>query len=380
MTNPADAAVLERLTDLIAKARAAGADAADAVRIDGTSLSMACRLGETETVERSEGQDLGLRVFVGRRQACVSSSDFSDTALDELVARAVAMAKAVPEDPYCGLADPDQLATGTVDLDMNDPTDSTPDGLAALAAAAEDAARAVPGVTNSEGAEASWSRTRVAIAASNGFARIYARTSHGLSASVLAGEGTGMERDYDYDATVFAEDLRPDVCLLDIRMPELDGIEATRLLAGPDVTDPLAVVVITTFDLDEYVHGALKAGARGFLLKDAGPDLLAQAVRAAANGDALIAPSVTARLLSTFSGLGDSTREPAAQPIAPLTEREEEVLVTVALGRTNAEIADVLCISLSTVKTHLASLMNKLGARNRVELAMWAYETDRVPK
>lgn len=182
------------------------------------------------------------------------------------------------------------------------------------------------------------------------------------------------------EAVELAEDLRPDVCLLDIRMPELDGIEATRLLAGPDVTDPLAVVVITTFDLDEYVHGALKAGARGFLLKDAGPDLLAQAVRAAANGDALIAPSVTARLLSTFSGLGNSTREPAAQPIAPLTEREEEVLVTVALGRTNAEIADVLCISLSTVKTHLASLMNKLGARNRVELAMWAYETDRVPK
>ena len=174
--------------------------------------------------------------------------------------------------------------------------------------------------------------------------------------------------------------LRPDVLLVDIRMPKLDGIEVTRRLAGPDVADPMAVVVITTFDLDEYVHGALKAGARGFLLKDAGPDLLAQAVRAAANGDALIAPSVTARLLSTFSGLGDSTREPAAQPIAPLTEREEEVLVTVALGRTNAEIADVLCISLSTVKTHLASLMNKLGARNRVELAMWAYETDRVPK
>ncbi len=179
------------------------------------------------------------------------------------------------------------------------------------------------------------------------------------------------------EAVELAEDLRPDVCLLDIRMPELDGIEATRLLAGPDVTDPLAVVVITTFDLDEYVHGALKAGARGFLLKDAGPDLLAQAVRAAANGDALIAPSVTARLLSTFSGLGDSTREPAAQPIAPLTEREEEVLVTVALGRTNAEIADVLCISLSTVKTHVASLMLKLSARNRVEVAMWAYESGR---
>ena len=181
------------------------------------------------------------------------------------------------------------------------------------------------------------------------------------------------------EALELARRLRPDVCLFDIRMPELDGIEVTRLLAGPDVADPIAIVVITTFDLDEYVHGALKAGARGFLLKDAGPDLLAQAVRSAASGDALIAPSVTARLLSTFSELGASSRAPAAQPIAPLTDREEEVLVTVALGRTNAEIANELSISLSTVKTHLASLMNKLGARNRVELAMWAYETGRMP-
>lgn len=181
------------------------------------------------------------------------------------------------------------------------------------------------------------------------------------------------------DALELARSLRPDVCLFDIRMPELDGIEVTRQLAGPDVEDPLAVVVITTFDLDEYVHGALKAGARGFLLKDAGPELLAQAVRAAAGGDALIAPSVTVRLLSTFADVGASTRDSAAQPIEPLTEREEQVLVTVARGRTNAEIADELSISLSTVKTHLASLMNKLGARNRVELAMWAYETDRMP-
>ncbi len=181
------------------------------------------------------------------------------------------------------------------------------------------------------------------------------------------------------EALELARRLRPDVCLLDIRMPELDGIEVTRLLAGPDAADPLAVVVITTFDLDEYVHGALKAGARGFLLKDAGPDLLAQAVRSADSGDALIAPSITARLLATFAEQGASSREPAAQPVTPLTEREEEVLITVALGHTNAEIADELSISLSTVKTHLASLMNKLGARNRVELAMWAYETDRMP-
>ncbi len=172
-----------------------------------------------------------------------------------------------------------------------------------------------------------------------------------------------------------ARRLRPDVCLFDIRMPELNGIEATRILAGPDVDDPMPVVVITTFDLDEYVHDALKAGARGFLLKDAGPELLVQAIHAAANGDALIAPSVTARLLSAFAS---GSRSTPAQPVEPLTEREEEVLLTVARGRTNAEIAEELYISLSTVKTHLGSLMNKLGARNRVEIAMWAYETGRI--
>jgi DNA-binding NarL/FixJ family response regulator len=178
------------------------------------------------------------------------------------------------------------------------------------------------------------------------------------------------------EAVALARQLRPDVCLFDVRMPIMDGIEATRLLAGPDVADPMAIVIITTFDIDDYVHGALKAGARGFLLKDAGPELLAQAIRAAANGDALIAPSVTVRLLAAFSA---SSREtPPVQPIDPLTEREEEVLRTVAAGRTNAEIAGDLHISLSTVKTHLASLMMKLGARNRVEIAMWAYETGRI--
>ena len=178
------------------------------------------------------------------------------------------------------------------------------------------------------------------------------------------------------EAVELARRLRPDVCLFDIRMPVMDGIEATRQLAGPDVDQPMAVVIITTFDHDEYVHGALKAGARGFLLKDAGPELLTQAIHAAADGDALIAPSVTVRLLETFSR-GGSVAAPV-QPIDPLTEREEEVLLTVARGRTNAEIAHELHISLSTVKTHLGSLMSKLGARNRVEIAMWAYETGRV--
>jgi len=179
-----------------------------------------------------------------------------------------------------------------------------------------------------------------------------------------------------HEAVAVARELRPDVCLFDIRMPGIDGVEATRRLAGPGVEDPLAIVVITTFDLDEYVHGALKAGARGFLLKDAGPELLVQAIHAAANGDALISPNITRRLLTTLAGLERAT--PPAQPIEPLTEREEEVLLTVARGRTNAEIAEELNITLSTVKTHVAALMNKLGARNRVEVAMWAYETKRV--
>ncbi|WP_151523698.1 response regulator [Serinicoccus kebangsaanensis] len=169
--------------------------------------------------------------------------------------------------------------------------------------------------------------------------------------------------------------LRPDVLLVDIRMPGLDGVEVTRRLAGPDVADPMAVVVITTFDLDEYVLGALRAGARGFLLKDAGPELLAQAIRAAAHGDALIAPNVTRRLLATFADHAPAT---PAQPVDPLTGREEEVLLLVARGHTNAEIAGELFIGLSTVKSHIASLMAKLGARNRVEIAMWAYDTRRV--
>ncbi len=177
-------------------------------------------------------------------------------------------------------------------------------------------------------------------------------------------------------AVAQALELRPDVCLMDIRMPHLDGLEATRRLAGPDVSDPLRVVVVTTFDLDEYVHAALANGAAGFLLKDAGPALLLEAVRAAARGDVLVSPSVTVRLLAHFS-TPVSQREPE-QPVLPLTDREEEVLRAVAHGRSNAEIAEELFISLGTVKTHLSSLQDKIGARNRVELAAFAFRSGRM--
>ncbi|WP_372734214.1 response regulator [Nocardioides sp.] len=187
-------------------------------------------------------------------------------------------------------------------------------------------------------------------------------------------EVVGQARD-GREAVELVRTLRPDVCIFDIRMPVMDGIEATRQVAGPDVEDPVPVIVITTFDQDEYVYDALRAGARGFLLKDADPDLLARAVRSAADGEALIAPAVTARLLATFAS---SRVGSVDEPVDPLTPREEAVLTLVAVGRTNSEIAEDLHLSMSTVKTHVGALMTKLSARNRVELVIWAYESGRV--
>ena len=198
---------LNLLSDLVAKARSAGADAADAVLFDAASQSLRQRLGKPEQLERAEAGDLGLRVFVGQRMAMVSSSDRSPAALSELVDRAIAMAKVVPEDPYCGLADPGQLATDIPDLDLADPAEPDAERLIALAGTAEEAALAVAGVTNSEGAEASWSRADVAIAGSNGFAGTYVMTSNSVFVSVIAGEGTEMETDYEFSSAVFAADM-----------------------------------------------------------------------------------------------------------------------------------------------------------------------------
>jgi PmbA protein len=245
MTDPAKA--LDVLTDLIGRAKRAGADAADALFVEGVSLSHAQRLGQTEKLDRAEGYDLGLRVFVGKQMAMVATSDRSPEALAELVDRSLAMARAVPEDPYCGLADPSDLARSLPELDMLDPVEPPAETLIERAKAAEEAARSVPGVTNSEGAEAGWSRSMVAMAASNGFAGSYARSGHSVSASVLAGTGTGMERDYDFSSAVFAADL-DDPATIGRRA----GERAVRRLGGRKV--PTAKVPVI---YDPRVSGGL---------------------------------------------------------------------------------------------------------------------------
>ncbi|MER6317100.1 response regulator transcription factor [Streptomyces sp. NPDC001581] len=163
---------------------------------------------------------------------------------------------------------------------------------------------------------------------------------------------------------------RPDVLLLDIRMPRMDGLEVTRRLSGSDTPH---IVIVTTFDLDEYVHAALHGGASGFLLKDASPAMLVEAVRAAAVGDSLVSPAITVRLLREMAPKTPASQ--ARRPAEPLTEREREVVRCLARGLTNAEIAAELFVSLSTVKTHLANVQAKLDARNRVEIAAWAWES-----
>ena len=191
--------------------------------------------------------------------------------------------------------------------------------------------------------------------------------------SVIAEAGSGAE------AIDLAHRHRPDVCLVDIRMPGPDGIAVTAALAGPGVADPIPVVVVTTFDLDQYVYGAIQAGAVGFVLKGCSPELLIEAVRAAHAGDALISPQVTLRLLRRLTPA--RSRVPLSRPIpgVPLSDRELQIAEVIAQGRTNQEIAAELFISLSTVKTHLASIQHKLGLRNRVEIAAWVWQRTPPP-
>lgn len=212
----------ERLTlldDLLIRAKRKGAEACDAVAFDSWSLSCACRLGKTEEIIRAEETVIGLRVLIGRRQASLSSSDLGAPALDALIDRAIAMAREAPEDPWCGLAPEEAITTGPFDPDLCDSVRPEAEALIGRALAAEDAARGVEGITNSEGAEAGWSRTAVALAASNGFSGAYQTSRHSLAASVLAGSGTGMERDSAWHSACFQSDLDT---------PEQIGLRAAR--------------------------------------------------------------------------------------------------------------------------------------------------------
>ncbi len=203
----AEKEALSLLGDMIARSRAAGAEAADAVLFEGTSLSVWCRLGEVDDVKRSEGRNIGLRVFFGQQQAIVSSSDASPSAIDQLVERAIAMAKAAPEDPFCGLGDKALMETAPKDLDLFDAQVLDAEALKARALEAEDAARAIEGVTNSEGAGADFGVTTVALANSEDFAGAYTTSSHSGAVSVVAGIGTEMERDYAQRSAHHLEDL-----------------------------------------------------------------------------------------------------------------------------------------------------------------------------
>jgi DNA-binding NarL/FixJ family response regulator len=181
-----------------------------------------------------------------------------------------------------------------------------------------------------------------------------------------------------HEAVAEARRLRPDVVLMDIRMPRTDGVEATRRLAGPGVADPARVLILTTFDLDEYVVEALRAGASGFLLQDVPPEDLVDAVRVVARGDAVVAPSVTRRLLDRFARALPAAGDGAPPPLGALTAREREVLTLMARGLSNGEIAASLVVGETTVKTHVGRVLAKLGARDRVQAVVMAYESGLV--
>lgn len=189
---------------------------------------------------------------------------------------------------------------------------------------------------------------------------------------VVVGEASDGEQ-----AVALARRERPDVMVMDIRMPVLDGIEATRRITGDAATEGVRVLVLTTFDLDEHVYAALAAGASGFLLKDATPEEIAHAVRVVADGEALLAPRVTSRLVREFASRPTGGR-PRADLVAALTERETEVLVLVARGLSNAEISARLVVTHATTKTHVSRILTKLGLRDRAQLVVAAYEAGLV--
>ncbi len=230
---------LDLMHDLVGRARAAGADAADVVLVAGTSLNVQRRLRRTEQLERSESRDVGLRVFVGRRSAIVSSTTVDPAGFAQLAERAVDMARIVPEDPYGGLADEAQAVQG-VDLDMDDGQEPDAAALLARASAAEEAALSVAGITNSEGADAGYSRYEVVLVTSAGFAGTYTRTGHSVSATALAGEGTAMQRDYDYASAVHLADLEDPAAI--------GRVAAEKALARLNPTRPRTAKLPVVYD------------------------------------------------------------------------------------------------------------------------------------
>ncbi|ODU22127.1 MAG: modulator protein [Sphingomonas sp. SCN 67-18] len=270
-----------RAADLVAAARKAGADAADAIYVADGATQVQVRLGALEDVERSEGEDIGLRVFVGRRSASVSSSDLSPPALAALVERAVAMAREAPEDPHAGLAPEDRLLRAPpAELDLDDGVDPDPAALREAALEAEDAARAVAGVTNSEGAGASASRAAIAIATSHGFCGGYAMSGHGLSASVLAGSGGGMQRDYAHHSARHLADREAPASIGrragDRAVARLDPV---RLASGPMpiLFDPRVATSLIGHLLGA-ISGAAIARRTSFLLDSLGKAVFAPGV------------------------------------------------------------------------------------------------------
>ncbi len=278
---PDETDALNLLDDLLAAAKRAGADAADAILVEGTALSHAWRLGRTEHLERAESRELGLRIFVGARQAVASSSDQSPEALDALVERALAMARSVPEDPHCGLAPEEALATAVPDLDIFDPAEPAPEELIERARRAEEAALAVAGVTNSEGAEASWSRSRVALAATSGFRGTYRVSSHGVSVAVIAGEGGAMERDYDWSAAVYGADLAaPEEVGRSAGEKAVRRLNPTKAETAevPVIYDPRVAASLLRH-LAGAVNGAAVARGTTFLREKLGEAVFASGVR-----------------------------------------------------------------------------------------------------
>ncbi|MBC7432285.1 MAG: TldD/PmbA family protein [Rubritepida sp.] len=270
---------LDRLTALLAAARAAGADAADALLTESASLSVTRRLGRLEQLERAEGTDIGLRVFVQGSQAIISSSDPDPAGFARLAEQAVAMARVVPADPFSGLLEPRPVPVD--DLDLLDAAEPDAEALIARAATAEEAALAIPGVTNSEGAEAGWQRLRVALVTSAGFAGEWARSGHSISATALAGQGTGMERDYDYSSAVHLADLE-DAFLIGRRAGEQ---AVARLNPRRAATARIPVVFAPRVSgsllghLSSAINGAAVARGTSFLKDSMGQRVLAAGLR-----------------------------------------------------------------------------------------------------